>query len=328
MNKKFATVDALNVSKLDRQAVKRFKQGGVIAVHICVGIWETAREVLSNIGDIRVFVNENSDIVMLINDINDLEKAKNSRKLGIILGSQNTSIVENELSLVEIMSDLGVKIMQLTYNNQNLVGSGKFDNENNGLSRYGELVVKEMNRVGMVIDLSHVGDKTAIETIEISERPVAITHANPKWIYSVPRNASKVVLEKLRDNNGMIGLSPFPNMMSGGGDTVDDFVKMVKETTEFMGIDKVGIGTDLILNRDSEFMVWANMGKWTYDHEAHRSQSKGLSANPEWPDWFSGPEDFPNLSEAMLNNGMSEKAVRAVMGENWLRFFKKGFKRK
>lgn len=326
MKKNILTIDALNVSKLDRKTVERFKEGGVTAIHLCVGIWENTRDTLSQIGDVKVFVRKNNDIVMLIDEARDIKIAEQENKLGIILGTQNTSPIENELSLVEIMSDVGIKIMQLTYNNQNLVGAGKFESNDNGLSRFGKLVVEEMNRVGMIIDLSHVGIQTSIDTIEHSKRPVAITHANPQWLYPVPRNVPKEVMTKLKENNGIIGLSPFPNMMSGSGDSIEDFVEMVAQTVEFMGINNVGIGTDLIMNRDDEFMIWANMGKWTHDRTAHKSQSKGLSANPQWPNWFSGPEDFPNLSEAMFKKGFSEKEVRAIMGENWLDFFEMSFK--
>src|SRR5699024_9180684 len=151
------------------------------------------------------------------------------------------------LSLVSVFNRLGVKIMQLTYNNQNLIGSSCYEKNDTGLSRYGKLVVREMNRVGMLIDLSHVGDQTSLDAIRLSTRPVAITHANPRWLYPTKRNKSREVLTALRENGGVLGICAYPHLINGKETTLDEFSDLIIQTVEFMGIDQVGIGTDLTL---------------------------------------------------------------------------------
>ncbi len=318
------TIDALNASKFDRNYLYELQKGGATAVHVSIDMWANARDTLSNISQWYVFINENKDFLTLIRTGEDIERAKEEGKIGIIIGIQNTSLIEDELALVETFNNLGLKIMQLTYNNQNLIGSGCYEENDNGISRFGKNVIKEMNRVGIIIDLSHCGVKTTIDAIEISSRPVAITHANPHWIYPKKRNKSKEVLKKLKENNGMLGLTLFPTMMGGSDTKIEEFADLVTETMDFLGEDKVGFGSDLIGNRDDAFMHWVRMGRWTHEMD-YGSGTKDSPTRPDWPTWFQGPADYQNLADGLAKRGMSEKAIRGFMGENWLNFFKDGF---
>lgn len=322
-------VDGLQVSKWDRDYIEELKKGGVTAVNVSRVVWENARETLSYIGNWYAFIREHRDDLFLVRKGEDILYAKDNGKIGVILGAQNASPLEDELGLVEIFNNLGLKIMQLTYNNQNLIGSSCYEEHDNGLSRYGELVIKEMNRVGMVIDLSHVGERTSLDAIAVSSRPVAITHANPRWLFPLKkRNKSKEVLRKLRDSRGMLGLTLFPRLMNGTNTTIEEFCNLVTETVDFMGVEHVGIGTDLTLNLTDDDNKWVRMGRWTHDVKySFGATTTDNMSFPSWPSWFQSPADFPNLAEAMLKKGFSEKDVRAIMGENWLNFFINGFKR-
>jgi membrane dipeptidase len=319
------TIDALSPDIIDRNYLKELKKGGVTVVHTSRILWESAREALSLIGKLNVFLHENNDLAMLIREGEDILRAKDEGKVGILLGAQNSSLIEDELALVEVFNNLGLKVMQLTYNNQNLVGSGCYETTDNGISRFGKLVISEMNRVGMVIDLSHCADRTTMEAIDISRRPVAITHANPQWIYATKRSKSKEVLGKLRDNKGMLGLTLFPTMIGGSESSIEDFCELVARTVDFMGIEHVGLGSDLTVNLPSDFLNWARMGRWTHEME-YGTGSPEKPGLPTWPAWFKGPADFPNLAEGLYKRGFSDKDVRAIMGENWLTFFTEGFK--
>ncbi len=318
-------IDALELSNWDRDFLHLLQEGGVTCVHACCGLWENARETLSKVGGWHRFFKENDDLVMQVFEGEDILKAKEAGKIGVILGAQNTSALEDELSLVSVFNQLGVKVMQLTYNNQNLVGSSCYEDTDTGLSRYGRNVVKEMNRVGMVIDLSHVGDQTTLDAIELSTRPVAITHANPDWIYPTKRNKSEAVLRALKENGGMLGVCAYPHLLNGKETTLEEFCDMIVQTVEFMGIDHVGLGTDLTLNMSVEFLHWMRMGRWTHEMD-YGAGSKANPSWPEWPEWFQTPADFPNIIYGLRQKGMTDEEVAKVMGGNWLRFFTDGFK--
>ncbi|MFM1653169.1 dipeptidase [Brevibacillus sp. B_LB10_24] len=317
-------IDGLTLCNWDRELLLELHRGGVTCIHACCALWEGARETLSKIGKWYRFIEENADLVMLVRQGADIHTARSQGKVGIILGAQNASPLEDDLSLIEVFSQLGLKIMQLTYNNQNLIGSSCYEENDSGLSRFGKLVIEEMNRVGMLIDLSHVGERTTLDAIAHSGRPVSITHANPNWIYPSKRNKSKEVLQALRDNGGVLGLCIYPHLINGTETTLDEFSEMVARTVEFMGINQVAIGTDLTLKWGDDFLHWMRMGRWTNKME----YGAGSAANPSWPvwpSWFQGPADFPNIAEVLLARGFSRKEVEAVMGGNWLHFFSESF---
>ncbi len=318
-------IDALELSNWDRDFLYLLKKGGVTCVHACCGLWENARETLSKIGSWHRFLKENDDLVMQVFQGEDILRAKETGKIGVIIGAQNTSALEDELSLVSVFNQLGVKVMQLTYNNQNLVGSSCYEENDSGLSRYGKKVVREMNRVGMVVDLSHVGNQTTLDAIAASTRPVAITHANPDWIYPSKRNKSKEVLRALKENDGVLGVCAYPHLVNGKETTLDEFCDMIVQTVDFMGIDRVGLGTDLTLNMSVDFLHWMRMGRWTHEMD-YGAGSKENPSWPEWPEWFQTPADFPNISKGLAKKGMTAEEVEKVMGGNWLRFFTDSFK--
>ncbi|AKG03443.1 peptidase M19 [Salimicrobium jeotgali] len=319
-------IDGLELSNWDRDFLLELQKGGVTCVHACCGLWENARETLSKVSEWYRFFREHDDLVLPVKRGEDIRKAQDEGKIGIILGTQNTSALEDELGLVEVFEQLGIKIMQLTYNNQNLIGSSCYEENDAGLSRYGKLIVEEMNRVGMVIDLSHVGEQTSLDAIRHSERPVAITHANPDWIYPSRRNKSREVLQALKDNGGVLGLCAYPHLINGPETSIDEFVDLIVETIDFMGVEHVAIGTDLTLNMSDDFLHWMRMGRWTHDMD-YGAGSKSNPSWPTWPSWFKGPADFPNISDALLDRGVSREDVASVMGGNWYRFFDESFRR-
>lgn len=318
------TIDSLNYSKFNRDYLYELKKGEVTVVHASVlDLWGSTKDTFNNIAEWYRFLRENNDLCTLVKTGEDFKRAEKEGKIGIILGIQNTSPLEDNLSLVEAFNNLGLKIMQLTYNNQNLIGSGCYEEIDNGISRFGKNVIKEMNRVGMVIDLSHCGPRTTIDAIKTSTRPVAVTHANPEWIFPSVRNKNKEELGTLRDHNGMLGLVLFPNMMRGTNTTLEEFADLAAETADFMGPEKLGIGSDLINNLKD--LNWVRMGRWTHEID-YGSGKKDDPAKPEFPSWFQSPADFPVLAEALTKRGFSEKEVKGIMGENWLNFFEKAFK--
>ena len=317
-------IDALNCSNWDRELFEELRAGGVSCMNVTCAVWETARETLNHLTQWYHFFREHRDLIMQVQSGSDIEKAHAAGKTGVILGFQNASPIENDLSLVELFHRLGVRVIQLTYNNQNHIGSSCYEAHDSGLSRFGREVVYEMNRLGIVIDLSHVGERTSLHAIELSSRPVAITHANPYSFHPSKRNKSDQLLKTVAEHKGMLGCSLYPHFIGGNQTTLDQFCDLIAYAVELMGIDHVGIGSDLVRKQTQQYLNWLRMGRWTYsvDYGPGSADQPGW---PRWQEWFQSPVDFPHLAEGLRVKGFSQEEIAKIMGENWLRFFKEGF---
>jgi len=209
--------------------------------------------------------------------------------------------------------------MQLTYNSQSLLGGGCYEPVDSGLTRLGREVVREMNRVGMLVDLSHSGERTTLEAIEASTRPVIVSHADPHFFHPVARNKSERVLRALAGSGGMLGFSLYPLHIGGAQRTLESFCAMVARTADLMGVDHVGFGTDTVRNWPDSVLDWMRHGRSLRRDAGERPRW------PEWPSWYRTPADFPNLTNGLLAAGFARADVAKIMGGNWLRCFTQGF---
>ncbi|MBT6508826.1 MAG: membrane dipeptidase [Rhodospirillaceae bacterium] len=317
-------IDALEASNWDRELLEELRAGGVTAVHITLVFWEDARATLDNIGHWHRLFENHGDIIMPVRSAADIEEAKRVGKTGIIFGFQNCSPIEDDLALVQVFHELGVRIMQLTYNNQSLIGAGCYEKVDAGISRFGRQVIAEMNRVGMLIDMSHSAELTSLQAIEISERPITITHANPLSFHKGIRNKSDDLLKALAESGGMLGFSTYPFHIGGTDTTLDAFCGMIVDTVEKLGIDRVGIGTDMCRKLTSGYLDWMRSGRWSKEIDSGEAKSAG-GGWPDWPDWFQTTADFPNITQGLLDKGFSQADTARIMGGNWLEFFRDGF---
>jgi len=321
LHERIVVVDALQASDWNRERLEELRRGGVAAVHVTVAFWENARDALGGIARWQGLLRRHGDLVRPGRTGEDILAAKAEGRTAVIFGFQNTSPFEDDLGLVEVFHALGVRVAQLTYNNQNLVGSGCYEAEDGGLTRFGREVVREMNRLGMVIDASHTGDRTTLDAIEASTRPIAITHANPLWFAGVVRNKSDTVLKALAESGGMLGFSAYPLHIGGSDVGLDAFCAMVARTAEAMGAERIGLGTDLCLGWPDSYLAWMRYGRW--------SPEEGRARDVRWPAypaWLRSPADLPNLTAGLLARGFSTDEVAGIMGGNWLRFFEAGFR--
>lgn len=318
-------IDALQYVNWTRELFEEAKAGGVNAIHVTIAYWENTRDALENIGDWRKRFRDHSDIIMPVRQASDILAAQKSGKIGIIFGFQNCSPIEDDLRMVETLHEQGVRIMQLTYNNQSLLATGCYEEGDSGVTRFGREVIKEMNRVGMIIDMSHSAEHSTLQTIELSERPIAITHANPSRWHEALRNKSDDVLKALAESGGMLGFSMYPFHLNNGPDcSLDDFCGMIMDTAELMGINHIGIGSDLCQNWGYETLEWMRSGKWTFKPD----YGEGSASNADWPrqpDWFASSKDFGNIAKGLSDKGMAQSDVEKVMGLNWFNFFEAGF---
>jgi microsomal dipeptidase-like Zn-dependent dipeptidase len=189
----------------------------------------------------------------------------------------------------------------------------------------GRQVIKEMNRVGMVVDMSHSAERSTLEAIEISQRPIAITHANPYFWHPAKRNKSDDVLRALGQSGGMLGFSLYPHHLKDKSDcSLTSFCQMIADTADLMGIDNIGIGSDLCQDQPDSVVEWMRVGRWTKEID-YGEGSASHAGFPPMPSWFIDNRHFGAIADGLRQQGFSEKDTNAIMGENWLRFYDENF---
>jgi membrane dipeptidase len=315
LHRESLVIDGLIISNWDRSVFEDMRKGGLAAANCTVSVWEDFRATVHNITRMKSLIRENSDLLSLVRSSADIVQARRDGKTGIVLGFQNTHAFEDHLGHIEAFHDMGVRVVQLCYNTQNLIGTGCYERDG-GLSGYGREVVAEMNRVGMLIDLSHVGPKTSEETILESKQPVAYTHCLPAGLKQHPRNKSDEQLKFIADRGGFVGVTMFPPFLKRGVDsTVDDYVEAIDYVIQRVGEDCVGIGTDFTQGYESDFFEWI-----THDKGRYRQLTMfGPVLNPEGIRTIG---EMPNLTAAMERAGWRASRIQKVMGGNWLRLFR------
>ena len=320
MHNDLIVIDGLQYSNWDRTIFEQLKQGGVTMVHVTIVYHEQIRETLLRISEWNRHFELNSDLIMPVKNADDIRLAKSVGKVGIMFGAQNCSPIEDDIGMVSVMREVNMMIMQLTYNNQSLLATGCYESNDSGVTRFGRQVIQEMNRVGMVVDMSHSAERSTLEAIEISERPIVISHANPISFHDAKRNKSDTVLKALGNSGGLLGFSLYPFHLKNGPDcTLEDFCTMVADTADLMGIDQIGIGTDLCQNQPVSILEWMRNGRWSKEMD----YGEGSKSNADWPrplSWFKDSRDFPNITQGLKQHGFNDADIAKVMGQNWLTF--------
>jgi microsomal dipeptidase-like Zn-dependent dipeptidase len=318
-------IDALQYNNWSEEILKQINQGGLSAVHVTICYHEDFQEMVQNVVDWNRRFEDFSSLIFLGRTAADVVKAQKEGRTAIFFGFQNCSPIEDNIGLVEVCHQLGARFMQLTYNNQSLLGTGCYEENDPGITRMGKQVIKEMNRVGLVVDMSHSAERSTLEAIEISERPIAITHANPTFWHPALRNKSNEVLKALGESGGMLGFSVYPHHLKDGSDcTLESFCNMIADTAEIMGIKNIGIGTDLCQNQPDSVVEWMRNGTWTNDRD-YGEGSASFAGFPDQPEWFRDNRDFVNIATGLRSVGFSNDDVDLVMGKNWLNFFESSF---
>ena len=265
---------------------------------------------------------ENSDLIFLGKNFQDIDKANKENKTAIFFGFQNCSPIEDDINLVEKVHQLGCRFMQLTYNNQSLLATGCYEKVDSGVTNFGREVIREMNRVGLVVDMSHSAEKSTLDAIELSEKPIAITHANPSFWHPAKRNKSSDLLKILSDSGGMLGLSLYPHHLKDNTNcTLDSFCEMVAKTAEIMDVKKIGIGSDLCLDHPDTVVEWMRNGSWSKSKN-YGEGSKNKPGFPKQPDWFLDARGFSNIEKGLKKAGFSDTETHGILGNNWYNFYK------
>ena len=315
-------IDNLQYCKWSREVFQINREAGLDAVHATVVYHEDYDEFIERIKEWNNFIKENSDLIFLGRDYKDIEKANKERKTAIFFGFQNCSPIEDDIGLLEKIHEHGCRFMQLTYNNQSLLATGCYEKNDSGVTNFGKEVIKEMNRLGIAIDMSHSAEKSTLDAIEISKKPIAITHANPSFWHEAVRNKSNNLLKILAKSGGMLGLSLYPHHLKNNSNcTLESFCEMIARTVDLMGIKSIGIGSDLCLNQPDSVVEWMRTGTWS-KNKNYGEGSKKKPGFPMQPEWFLDARGFKNLEKGLIKVGFIKQEVNDILGNNWFNFYK------
>ena len=316
-------IDACQYCNWSEKIFRELREGEVDAIQVTVCYHEDFRETVENLIDWNGYFARFPELIRRAVSTADIDAAQDSGQTAVLLGLQNASAIEDDIGLVGILHGLGIRVMQLTYNNQSLLGAGCYETHDAGITRMGREVIAEMNRLGMLIDMSHSAERTTLEAIDLSARPISVTHANPASWHRVARNKSDAVLKALAARGGMLGLSLYPLHLKAGSDcTLESFTEMVARLAELIGAAHIGIGSDLCQDQPDSVVEWMRNGRWT---KVSADIGLGKPVFPKQPQWFRDNRDFGRIRDGLARRGFAEAEIDGIMGDNWYRLFARSF---
>lgn len=256
-----------------------------------------------------------------VRTVDELLDAKRTKRVGIVLGFQDTTPYRGDLSLINVFHQVGVRVVQLTYNNRNLVGDGCLEPGDAGLSRFGQQVVERLNTLGSIVDLSHCGKRTTAEGIRASKSPVGITHTGCNAVARHPRSKDDEELKAMAERGGVVGIYMVGFLSPGRVSTAADLIAHIEHALKVCGEDHVGIGSDLSITPiDGSETYWANHRKFVAQRIA-----AGIAAPAEDPEiLFNVPElnterRMERIADLLASRKHPDRVIEKVIGGNWLR---------
>ena len=309
---------------MERPIFEALQAGGAVAVNVThCRPYARLTEAIQSLSVFKKWFRDHADLVRQVYTTDDIRSAKRDGKLGVILGWQDSTGFDDFLFHVATFKELGLGIVQLTYNTANAVGSGCFESRDAGLTDFGHELVAEMNRVGLAIDLSHCGHETSRQAILASKKPVMYSHIAPNTFKKFERNKTDEELRFLADHDGYIGVSLHPPFLHRGNDsTMEDYLELIEHTIGVAGEDHVGIGTDYLFGPPLDAALWVKLIR---DKHHARKLTEVVMPELRYPAGLDGMRGFRLIPQTMLDCGWKEPSVRKVMGENFLRFLEKAW---
>jgi membrane dipeptidase len=308
----------------------RLVASGVTAMNVTMGISgiglgvDNFRSMLTTIHGYLCYFELEADRLLHVLSVEDIRRAKRERKVGIIFGCQGlASKIEDDPNLLRILHHLGLRIAQLTYNERNALGCGCLEEPDSGLSQFGRVCVREMNHLGILIDLAHAGVRTARDTIALSDVPVIVSHANVRRLTDSPRNVPDEVLKDLAARRGAIGITayaPFCEARRGTRPSLKEVVDHVAYVADLVGVDHVGIGSDFF---EGESLVRFER----FFRVRYPDVIRHYTLETVYAEGFDGVARFPRLTEALVARGFGDADVLKILGGNFLRVFDAAWKR-
>jgi len=308
------TPAAFSAPLTERQAAM-FRESGITGFHNAIGIGgpKAYEHALMFMAGWQGFVGRNSDLFSLVGRAEDLDRAKAQGRIAVIMGIQNAAHFR-QVEDVDLFHQLGLRCVQLTYNTQNLLGSGGTDRVDGGLSDFGAQIVARMNQVGMLVDVSHCGDRTTLDAIELSSEPIAITHSNCRALNDHPRLKTDEAIRKLAAKGGVMGITGVRNFLRDREPTtVEHMVDHIDHVVKLVGIEHVGIGSDADLEGYDD-MPADQLQKLRSSYKSSYAFRDKLDT-----DGYDHPQKIYDLTEALISRGYSDDNVMAVLGGNFRR---------
>ncbi|MEM3060848.1 MAG: dipeptidase [Candidatus Bathyarchaeia archaeon] len=314
IHKEAIIIDALNVSVMDEDYFQKMKEGGITAINYTVAARRNLSETIKRLVALQEIIEENNDKAFLATKAEDVLKAKNEGKVAIFLGFQSIDPLEGNLAFLRVYHKLGVRIIQPTYHFKTIVGDGCAERTDCGLSLFGIDLIEKMNKLGMLIDLAHVGKKTGLEIIEVSKDPVIFSHSNARTLVDTYQNKTDEEIKAAAEKGGVIGISLLPRLLGNKPNlSINDLMNHIDYAVNLVGAKHVGIGTDFI------------------EGQAENPEMKRLLLQIDG-EIYRYPKDmdtitkFSSITKALVARGYSDDEIKKILGENFMRVFKRVFK--
>ena len=315
-------IDGLLICKWSREIFQKMHQGGLTTANCTAAMpYANIQDSLKSAAQFHKWLFEFNDIIRPVGSTDDIWAAYQEKKVGIILGWQNTSGYDDYLPYIRLFRKLGLSIVQLTYNTMNSLGSGCLEPKDSGLSGFGYEFVEECNAAGVAIDLSHVGELTADNVITHSIKPVAYTHISPKALFDHARNKSNKQMKKIADKGGIVGVTMHPPFqLKGNQSTLDDYINSIEHCINVVGEDQVAIGTDFITGYQHDTPEWDYLLR-----DKGYARKLWEIGEIKYPPNFSSVADYQNLFKAMESHNWKSTRIEKILGMNWIEFLKKAW---
>ncbi len=302
-------------SRISDEDAADMRASGITGFHNAYGLGgpEAYADTLKYMAAWNGFVGRNSHVFTLVDQAEDLDRAKADGKAAVIMGVQNADHFRTPAD-VNMFYQLGMRCAQLTYNSQNFIGSGSTDRVDGGVSDYGVQIIEAMNTSGMLIDVSHCGDRTTLDAIELSPRPIAITHSNCRTLNTHPRVKTDEAIQKLAAKGGVMGITGVRMFVRDREPTtIEHMVDHIDHVAKLVGIEHVGIGSDADLNGYDDMPAEQN--------KMLRGSYKSSYAFREKldTDGFDHPRKTYDLAEVLIKRGYTDAHIKLVLGGNFRR---------
>jgi membrane dipeptidase len=300
-----------------------WQRSGVNAVQVTLGAMELALDeweaVVADLA--RCYARARLGYMSVCTTVEELESSQRNGFVGLLLGLQDSLPIGRDLGRVETLYNAGVRVIQLTYNTRNLVGDGCTEREQGGLSRFGVELVRHLNELGVIIDVSHSGYGTTMDAISVSERPIAFTHIVCRDIYDHARGKTDEQLRALAESDGYAGIAAVPHFLREGEQSVEDMMEHLEHATSIMGVDRVGIATDWgFWSTDFPAELHApaleEFGRLGFRAEDELKMGDALGEFVNWTDW-------PELTRGLVSRGFQDEEIKGFLGLNWLNFMRR-----
>jgi membrane dipeptidase len=287
------------------------REGGVTCAFSTVASIEQARHALDSLAAWYARAHELSDVLMLAMRASDIELAKRQGRLAVVLHFQGGTPLEYNSDLVEAFYRLGVRVIQLTYNERNPLGDGCTERVDLGFRNIIKQNMAEMNRLGMIVDLSHVGYRTSMEAIEACRAPMICSHSNARTLHDSPRNVPDDLLRAIAKHDGVVGVCAFPAFLTEGTATIDQLIEQIDYLSRLIGPEHIGLGFDFSEETAEDYVYFR------YDPRVY--------PQPPWtyPAGISGFRETPNITRHLVARGYSDQDILNILGGNFLRLFRR-----